>query len=101
MYLRFDVGVPACSVHPQKIRNEPAVVDSAGAEPGGGEEGDTGPSSPSSREGERRRAGGGTSFTRSDKKSDIDSPDLFDPAKLPLIARRLASRRIVIARPAK
>lgn len=82
MYLRFDVGVPACSV-PTKNRNEPVVGFRGRCE--GRKVGDA---KPSAFPVEEDVAGGENEFhSVHDKKIRYRQPDLFDP-KLPLISRR-------------
>lgn len=80
MYLRFDVGVPACTY--KKFETSLAVVDSAG-----GKKGDAKPSAfLKEKRGLRRWR---TSFLRFDKKIRYRQSDLFDPTKLTLVARHL------------
>jgi len=84
MYLRFDVGVPACIY--KKIRNEPAACG-RGFRRRNRERKVTPSRPPSSRR--RGLCRWRTSFPVVRQKIRYRQPDLFDPAKLTLIARRL------------
>lgn len=82
MYLRFDVGAPACLV-PTKNRNEP-VVGFRGRCEGKKVTASRPPSS------WKRTSQVENEFhSVRDKKIRYRQPDLFDPTKLPLISRRL------------